>query len=87
MTTRGSSDYQVTYGALENALLRLLRDPNYSGETFTTGVFTCDIVVTGSLSAKTINTTCTDGSYVRKLQATGGFTNGQMSVATITEVP
>lgn len=87
VTTRGLAEYQITYGVLENALLRLLRDPNWAGETVTLGTSTCVVTVTGALSAKTIETSCTDGNYVRNITASAAFEDGIMSVSTITEVP
>lgn len=82
----GVSQYQITYGALENALMRLLRDPNYTGETVMLGSSTCVVTVSGSL-AKTVEVRCSDGTYSRKIGATVTFTNGVMAVSGISEIP
>jgi len=82
----GVSQYQITYGALENALMRVLRDPNYTGETVTLATSTCIITVSGS-SPKTVEARCSDGTYSRKINATATFTGGVMAVSGISEVP
>lgn len=82
----GVSQYQITYGALENALMRLLRDPNYTGETVTLGSSTCVITVSGS-SPKAVEARCSNGTYSRKIGATVTFTGGVMAVSGISEIP
>lgn len=86
VTIAGVTQYQITYGALENAFMRLLRNPNYTGETVTLGDSTCYITVTGDL-VKTIETRCTNVTYVRKTGATATFVNGIMTVSGISELP
>lgn len=85
-TAYGVSQYEITYGALENAFMRLLRNPNYTGETVVLSGSTCYITVTGA-STKTVEARCSNGSYVRKIEATVVFANGLMSVSGITELP
>lgn len=87
-TTFAVSQYEITYGALENAFMRLLRDPNYTGETVTLGSSTCYITVSGD-STKSVEVRCvtTDGKYVRKIGATVTFTGGIMNVSGISELP
>ncbi|MBI2036445.1 hypothetical protein HYT17_02355 [Candidatus Microgenomates bacterium] len=82
----GVSQYQTTYGALENALMRLLRNPNYTGETVILGSSTCTITVVGS-SPKTVESRCSDGKYSRKIGAQVTFTGGVMTVSGISELP
>lgn len=86
VTIYGVTQYQITYGALENAFMRLLRNPNYTGETITLADSTCYITVTGD-STKTVEVRCTNGSYVRKTGATVTFADGLMTVSGITELP
>lgn len=85
-TNSGIVEYQITYGALENAFLRLLRDPNYSSETVVIGSSTCYITATAGIT-KTVEARCTDGKYVRKIDATVSFSSDIMTVTNITEVP
>jgi len=79
------SQYEIAYGAIENAFMQLLRNPNYSGETVTLSGSTCTITVTGSASSKTVISRCTNGTYARKVGATVTFTSGLMSVSNILE--
>lgn len=85
--TSGISQYQLTYGALENSFMRLLRDPNYSGETLQLSNSTCYITVSGSPSNKSVESVCGNGSYVRKMGATVTFSGGRMTVSSIAELP
>lgn len=64
---------------MENALLRLLRNPSYTGETLTlpTGVVT--ITVTGA-STKTITATATAGGYLRSVVVQTSTTDGVTTV-------
>src|SRR5258708_27891042 len=70
--------YSVAESGMENALLRIHRDPNYAGETIavtvgsTTGTATS--TVTGS-SSKTIVSEGVVGTFHRKLQVTGNYVN------------
>lgn len=85
-TSLGIAQYEITYGAAENAFIRLLRNPNYTGETVTLGSSTCYITVEGT-STKTVEVRCTNGDYVRKVGATATFSGGIMTVSGITELP
>lgn len=69
----------VAESGADNALLRLLRNPNYSGETLTVGSGTSEVVVSGS-GTKTIVSTGTVGSHVRKIQVTAGYVNNILTV-------
>ena len=86
-TIFGVTQYQITYGALENAFMRLLRNPNYTGETVTLAGSTCYITVTGDAMIKTIESRCSNGTYVRKAGATASFTDGIMIISGIAELP
>lgn len=87
-TTLGVSQYHITYGAMENAFMQLLRNPDYSGETVMLDGSTCTITATAGLT-KTVEVRCVsaDGSYVRKLTATVTFSGGTMTVSGISEIP
>lgn len=86
VTTFGVSQYQITYGVLENAFIQLLRNPNYSSETVTIGLSTCEITATSGFT-KTVAVSCSDGKYVRKIGATVTFIDGIMTVSGISELP
>src|SRR3989344_5586743 len=61
----------------ENALMRLLRNPNYSGETFTVDQATVTITVNGS----SIVSSATDGKFTRKIQVDTVYTNNILAVS------
>lgn len=84
-TTRSSSIIgesitatQIADSGAENALLRLLRDPNYSGETLTVGNGTATITVSGS-NPKTINSVGRIGDFQKTVQIVVTY-NNTMSV-------
>lgn len=54
---------------MENALLRLLRDPSYAGETLPSAIngYQTVITVTGNNGTKTLESTATSLNYRRKI--------------------
>lgn len=64
---------------VENALLRLIRNPSYSGETLTVDTASVIITVTGT-TTKTITSEATVGSYVYTAQATAEYVNNRLTV-------
>lgn len=69
----------------ENALMRLLRDPSYTGEILTIGTSTVVTTVTGTTS-KTITATATNGNFVRKVQIIASYTNYVLTVTSWQEI-
>lgn len=87
-TTRGvMGEYtlDIAESGAENALLRLLRDPNFAGET---------IQVNGGISTSTISgspnkTIVSDGklgAFTRKVQVTVSYTNDIMNIISWKEI-
>ncbi len=76
---------QVAESGIENALLRLLRNPSYTGETLQVGDGTVVITVTGS-NPKTVTAIGTLYSHTKTVEATVTFTNGIMSVTSWQEI-
>lgn len=75
-TLRSSSDAEssllaqnASVSGMENALLRLLRDTSYSGETLTLAAGTATITVTGT-GTKTVTSTGEYGQFQWRIQAT-----------------
>mgnify|MGYP001589368464 CR=1 FL=1 len=58
----GIQTHMLAETGAENAILRLIRNPGYNGETLTIGSDHATVVVTGS-GTKTITSTGTSGSY------------------------
>lgn len=71
----GTLAYYAAESGVENALLRLLRDPNYTGETLTIGTGTAVVTVTGS-NPKTVVSVGQNGNFKRIVQAQATYSNG-----------
>lgn len=65
----------VSESGMENALIRLLRDPDYAGETLTLPDGVATITVTGS-ATKTITSAGVAGSTIHTVTATVTYSNG-----------
>ena len=76
---------KIAEGGGDLAILKLLRNPNYSGETINLGNGTATITVTGS-GTKTIVSQGSEGNFVRKIQIVGTFTNNVFSVSSWSEI-
>ncbi len=81
----GNHALELAENGVENALLRLLRDTTYSGETMSIGDDSVMISVTGG-STKTIISTGTRGSYQKALRVTATFTNGVLNLISWQEI-
>jgi hypothetical protein len=77
--------FYVVEAALENALLRTLRNPNYVGENLQINDTSCTIEITGA-APKIIQARCDNGRQIRKMQAEASFVNGEMVVENIEEI-
>ncbi len=74
-TEQSQSAVDVSESGMENALIRLLRDPDYAGETLTLPDGIATITVTGS-STKTITSKGTVGNFIHTVVATVSYANG-----------
>jgi type II secretory pathway pseudopilin PulG len=72
-------------GGAENAVLRLLRNPNYTGEILPIGGGTATITVTGT-DPKTITSTAQIGNHIKRVQVVVGYTNNILTVSSWREV-
>lgn len=81
----GSIAYYVAESGAENALLRVLRDPTYTGESLPVGDGNATIVVTPG-SPTTIVSTGVYGNFVRTIQVTADFTGGYYTVNSWREI-
>lgn len=71
--------YQIAESGAENAVIRLLRDPSYTGETLTVGEGTATITVSGS-STKTITSVGVNGRYYRRIQVVASYVNNVFTI-------
>lgn len=88
-TTRaeqGLLTYNIAESGMENALLRLLRNPFYTGETLSIDGGTATIVLSGT-STKTITSTGQQGNYVKKIQVIASYTNNVLTITSWKEIP
>lgn len=81
----GQQAYLLAESGAEEAMLQLLRDPNFTSETLTTVDGRTTILVTGT-SQKTIVSTATVGTTVRKIQVVAGYANGILTVISWKEI-
>lgn len=82
---QGEQTLPLAQSGIENAILRLLRDPNYTGETIQLDVSSVTTTVTGG-TTKTITTEATNGSAKRKIQVIGSFTNNVFTISSWREI-
>jgi len=81
----GVISYYIAESGLENASLRMLRDPNYAGETLAVGGGTAVVVVTGS-NPKIATSTGTIGNFKRKVQVKMNYNGGYYTFSEWREV-
>ncbi len=81
----GALAYYAAESGIENALLRLLRDPNYTGETLTIGEKTAIITVTGS-NPKTVVVVGLNGNFKRTVSAQMSYNNGYYTFSSWKEI-
>ena len=83
---QGTNTYYSAESGAENALLRLLRDPNYTGETLPVGNASVIISVANTGSTYTITSGATLGNFIRRVEVTATFVNNILTVTSWKEV-
>jgi hypothetical protein len=82
----GTVAYYAAESGVENALLRVLRDPTYTGESnLQIGDATADIVVTPG-SPTTIVSTGRAGTFIRKIRVVADYIDGYYTVSSWEEI-
>jgi len=81
----GLVTYQMAEGGAENAMLRILRNPSYTGETMSFGTGTVEITVNGT-NPVIITSTANNGSYQRTIQVNLTDINGVVAVNSWKEI-
>lgn len=84
--TQSEIAYLQAEAGIENAIISIIRDNSYSGETLTLDDGDVEVTVTGD-ETKTITAVSTYGSLVRTVQVTGTITNTVFSITSWQEVP
>jgi hypothetical protein len=78
--------YAIAESGVENGILRLLRDPGYTGETdFAVGSGTADITVTPG-NPITITATGQEGKFIRTIQVTVTYSDGEYTITSWKEI-
>jgi hypothetical protein len=83
---KGEKALQVAESGIDNALMRLVRDPTYSGESLTISGGTATITVSGSPNI-TITSIGQVDDFRRTIQVTAARTNNTVVVSSWSEVP
>lgn len=81
----GNQAKTVAESGAENALIRLLRNPQYSGETLSIGSGETVITVTGD-STKTIISEGRDGNNIKKIEVIAQFENFMLNILSWREI-
>lgn len=83
----GTLAYAIAEGGAENAILRLLRDPSYTGENdLVIGDGTADIVVTPG-NPVTLISTGNLGNFKRSIRVTLSLSAGYYTITSWQEIP
>lgn len=77
--------YAAAEAGAENALLRLLRNPAYTGETLTMGEAVATISATGT-NPKVILSIATYKNFQRQIQVTATYISGILTVTSWQEI-
>ncbi len=86
---QGDVAYEIAQSGADNSLIRLLRDPTYTGETLAVGNGSATISVSGNGtigSPFVILSKGTNGIFVREVQVTATYQNNLLTVSSRKEV-
>lgn len=72
-------------GYLENAALRFLRDPSYTGESLQDSNISCTMQIVDLGGAKDITTACQKDQWQKKVGVTVSISNGVYTFSKITQ--
>jgi len=76
---QGTSTYDLAESGAENAIIKLLRDNNYSGETMNVTQGSIRISVSGT-NPKLIRSTAEIGNFIRTIEVTVDTSNNVLTV-------
>lgn len=82
---QGSTAYDVAESGAETAMIKLLRDPNYTGETLTVGTGQAVVTVTG-INPKTILSKGTLNNFTRTIQVIVDTSNNTITATSWKEI-
>ncbi len=84
----GQEALSVAEAGVDNAILRILRDPNinYTSETLTVGNGIADITVSYALPTITVTSQGTVGNSIRNIEVVGNYSNNQFTTTSWKQV-
>jgi hypothetical protein len=77
--SQGLVTKQMAEAGAEKALLQLLRNPSYMGETFSLDTGTVTATVSGTTTL-TINVAATNGNYVKRVEVRATYSNNVLTL-------
>lgn len=83
---RGASSLTLADGCIELALGNLRKNVSYTGETLSVGGGSCIISVSGGGSTRTIISTATIGTYIRKIQVQISIVGSVVTITSWSEI-
>ncbi len=83
--SQGNKALSVAESGAENAILRLLRDENYTGETMNIDADSVTINVSGT-NVKTIRSSSTVGNFSRTVEIIGTWSNNALTISAWKEI-
>lgn len=83
--SQGNKALSVAQSGIENAILRLLRNDTYSGETMNIDSDSVTINVSGA-GVKTITSSAVVGNFKRAVEVVGSYSNNTFTVTTWKEI-
>ena len=79
---QGIVSYDLAEVGIENAIIRLLRNPSYTGETLVLEDKTVEIQVSGAgTGSYTIISSGTNGNFKRTIQATASYNDNILNIS------
>lgn len=82
----GAMTHSAADSGIENALIRLIRDPTYTGETLQIDGRTVVVTVTGT-GTQTVIATATDNTITQRVAAVVRYTGGVLTIDSWSDVP
>lgn len=76
--SQGLATREMAEAGAEKALLGLIRDPNYKGETFSLDSGTVTATVSGTTTL-TIDVAATNGDYVKRVEVRATYSNNVLT--------
>lgn len=79
------NSYYIAESGMENAILRLIRDPNYRGETLSIGDGSATVQINGS-NPYTLVSVGQDGNFKHTIQVSANYTNDVLNISDWKEI-